>query len=313
VFSRWTEDEIPNLSAKTAVVTGASAGLGLQTASVLAKSGARVVMACRDLDKAAAAAARMRERYPRADLRLVRLDLASLASVRDAAKQIREQHPQIDLLINNAGVMEPPYRRTGDGFELTFATNHLGPFAFTGHLIDRLMSTPGSRVVTISSEAHARGVIDFDDLQAERAYDPDRAYAQSKLANILFTYELQRRLTALKAPTIALAAHPGIVLTDLFSNRSRANRALLSTRLKPLNWWLAQDVRMGALPALRAATDPAAQGGEFYGPRGPGFTGYPVVVRAKGRSHDHQAQARLWQTSERLTGVSFGLDGANVS
>jgi NAD(P)-dependent dehydrogenase (short-subunit alcohol dehydrogenase family) len=301
----WTEADIPPQTGRTAVVTGANCGIGFETARVLAGRGAQVLLACRDPGKANGAAARICKAFPRADVQVVRLDLASLGSVREAAGELRATCDRIDLLILNGGVMEPPYERTDDGFELTFATNHLGHFALTGLLLDRLRETPGSRVVTVSSEGHTRGVINFDDLQSERNYRPDYAYYQSKLANLLFTYELDRRLRAAGAHTIALACHPGIVLTDLYRTRSRLERAALSPRLRVLNSWLVQSMRMGALPTLRAATDNFAHGGEFYGPPGRGFTGYPVRVESSARSHDVAAQHRLWQESERLTGVTY--------
>jgi NAD(P)-dependent dehydrogenase (short-subunit alcohol dehydrogenase family) len=209
--------------------------------------------------------------------------------------------------------MDIPYQRTEDGFELTLATNHLGPFALTGLLLDRL--APGARVVSVSSVAHLEGVIDFDDLQAERQYDRERAYAQSKLANLLFTYELDRRLRAAGAQVTAVACHPGVVYTDLFANESRAQQFLLSRAMRPINFWAVQDVRMGALPELRAATDPSARGGQYFGPRRPGprrpglrrrfLTGYPAVVESSPRSHNEADQARLWTVSEELTGVSY--------
>jgi NAD(P)-dependent dehydrogenase (short-subunit alcohol dehydrogenase family) len=288
------------------VVTGANCGIGFETARVLAGRGAHVVLACRDPGKANGAA-RICGAFPHADVQVVRLDLASLASVREAARELRATCDRIDLLILNGGVMEPPYERTDDGFELTLATNHLGHFALTGLLLDRLRETPGSRVVTVSSEGHARGVINFGDLHSERNYRPDHAYYQSKLANLLFTYELDRRLRAAGAHTIALACHPGIVLTDLYRTRSRLERVALSPRLRVLNSWLVQSMRMGALPTLRAATDNFAHGGEFYGPPGRGFTGYPVRVESSARSHDEAAQHRLWQESERLTGVTYPI------
>jgi NAD(P)-dependent dehydrogenase (short-subunit alcohol dehydrogenase family) len=237
----------------------------------------------------------------------VRLDLASLASVREAAGEIRSAYPRLDLLINNAGMMEPPYEQTEDGFELTFATNHLGHFALTGLLLDRLLEAPGSRVVTVSSEGHAEGVMNFDDLQSETGYKPAEAYYQSKLANLLFTYELDRRLRAVGAQTIALACHPGIVLTGLYRTRTRLERAPLSPRLRMLNSWLVQSTEMGALPTLRAAVDASALGGEFYGPPGRGYTGYPVRVESSPRSHLVADQARLWEVSEQLTGVAYPI------
>src|SRR5215472_2578102 len=304
----WTEADIPDLSGRTAMVTGANTGLGLQTARVLAARGAHVVLACRNRDKASHAAAAIAAASPGARTSIVRLDLASQSSVRRAAGEIRARLPSVDLLVNNAGVMEVPFQRTEDGFELTLATNHLGPFALTGLLLDRL--APGARVVTVSSSGHQDGVIDFGNLQSGRRYDPERAYSQSKLANLLFTYELDRRLRAAGAKTMALACHPGVVYTDLFATRSRLQQFLLSPAMRFMNFWALQNVRMGALPALRAATDPAAQGGEYFGPRRYGlrrrfYTGYPAVVESSARSHDEAAQARLWKVSEQLTGVSY--------
>src|SRR5215468_9403756 len=224
---RWTAADVPDQSGKTAVVTGASSGLGLEIAGVLTARGATVVLACRDTGKAEQAAGLIRAGARRAGVRVVRLDLASLASVREAADEIRASCPRLDLLINNAGVMRPPYQRSADGFELTFATNHLGHFALTGLVLDRLLATPGSRIMTLSSLAHLDGAMNFDDLQSEGGYRRDEAYGQSKLANLLFTYELDRRLKAAGAPTIALASHPGVVYTNLFRTRSRINKALL--------------------------------------------------------------------------------------
>jgi NAD(P)-dependent dehydrogenase (short-subunit alcohol dehydrogenase family) len=302
----WSEADVPDQAGRTAVVTGANAGIGLETARVLAGRRAHVVLACRDPRKGKDAAAAIGSGFPHADLSVVHLDLASLASVREAAVELCALD-RIDLLINNGGVMEPPYEQTEDGFELTFATNHLGHFALTGLLLDRMLEIPGSRIVTVSSEGHTSGVIDFDDLQSARGYRPDQAYFQSKLANLLFTYELDRRLRTAGAHTSALACHPGIVLTNLYRTRSRLERAPMSPRLRRLNSWLVQSVHMGALPTLRAATDPSAQGGEFYGPPGRGYTGHPVRVESSPRSHDEAVQRRLWRESERLTGVTYAL------
>jgi NAD(P)-dependent dehydrogenase (short-subunit alcohol dehydrogenase family) len=302
---RWTEADIPSLSSWVVLITGANTGLGWQTARVLAARGASVVLACRNVDKARQAADRITAESGASQVETLELDLTSLRSVHRAAAEVRSRYPQLTVLINNAGVMEVPYQLTEDGFELTLATNHLGPFAFTGLVLEGLLATPGSRVVTISSQGHADGVINFDDLQSENAYRPATAYSQSKLANLLFTYELDRRLTAAGASTIALAAHPGVVPTQLFHHRSRVERAALSPWLRPLNFWFAQDVRRGALPVLRAAADPAARGGEFYGPHRRFGTGYPVPVASNDRSHNRDDQARLWTTSERLTGVRY--------
>jgi NAD(P)-dependent dehydrogenase (short-subunit alcohol dehydrogenase family) len=303
----WTAASIPDLPGRTAVVTGGNAGLGLEIARVLAGRGVQVVLACRDLGKAQRAADRIRAQDERASLATVRLDLSSLASVRAAAEEIRAGYPRLALLINNAGVMELPWEQTVDGCELTLATNHLGPFALTGLLLDLLLATPGSRIVTMSSQGHHAGVLNFDDLQFERGYRPAAAYEQSKLANLLFTHELDRRLRAAGAATIALAAHPGAVSTGLFRTRSKLNQALLSRRLRMINFWFTQSVQMGALPALRAATDPAAQGGEFYGPRRRFDTGCPARVESSARSRRVADQARLWAVSEQLTGVSYRI------
>jgi len=219
--------------------------------------------------------------------------------VRDAAERLRSGRPRIDLLINNAGVMAPPYGRTRDGFELQFGVNHLGHFALTGLVLDMLLAAPGSRVVTVSSNGHRVGDIHFDDLAFERGYRPMRAYGQSKLANLMFTYELQRRLSAAGSATIALAAHPGTAATELERHLPFGMRML--SPLAPH-----QRADRGALPVLRAAADPAARGGDYYGPGGLGqFTGYPVLVASSRRSHDAAAQQRLWQVSERLTGVTY--------
>jgi NAD(P)-dependent dehydrogenase (short-subunit alcohol dehydrogenase family) len=306
-LARWTESDVPDQGGRIVVVTGANTGIGFETARVLAERRARVVVACRDVGKAEAAAARIVEATPNADVAVAQLDLASLGSVRETARELLSRYERIDLLINNAGVMEPPYGQTVDGYELTLATNHLGPFAFTGRLLGRLLETPGSRIVTVSSEGHARGAIDFDDLQSENGYSPEQAYCQSKLANLLFAYKLDRRLRAAGADTSSLACHPGIVLTNLYRTRAKLERALLSPRLRLLNFWLVQSTRMGALPTLRAATDPAAEGGEFYGPPGRGYVGYPVRAESSERSYDHDAQRRLWQESERLTGVHYPI------
>ncbi|HEY2550429.1 MAG TPA: oxidoreductase [Streptosporangiaceae bacterium] len=305
---RWTADDVPDQSGRTAVITGASSGLGIEAALVLAQHSAAVVLACRDMAKAELAARRIRAAAEGATVLLVHLDLASMASVREAAEQISASCPAIDLLINNAGVMAVPYQRTADGFELTFATNHLGHFALTGLLLGRLLGTPGSRIVTVSSIGHRDGVLHLDDLQSENGYQPWPAYWQSKLANLLFTYELQSRLEAAGTGTIAVAAHPGNARTELWRWTGRTGRALYNPRLRPLTFWFAQSAEVGALATLRAATDPGVRGGDYYGPPGKRqYTGYPERVESSDRSHDTADQHRLWQESERLTGVSYQM------
>jgi NAD(P)-dependent dehydrogenase (short-subunit alcohol dehydrogenase family) len=303
----WTAADVPSQAGRTAVVTGASSGLGLETAAVLASRGANVVLACRDTAKAERAADLIKARAA-GQVTTVRLDLASLASVRASAGEIRATCPRLDLLVNNAAVMRPPYQRSADGFELTFATNHLGHFALTGLLLDRLLAAPGSRVVTVSSIGHLDGVMRFEDLQFERGYRADDAYAQSKLANLLFTYELARRLMQAGAQTAALAAHPGLARTALFRWDPLPIRVLLGPALRPLMFWMLQSAGKGALPTLRAATDPAARAGEYYGPGGrKEYTGYPVQVESSARSHDPAAQHRLWEISEQMTSVTYPM------
>ncbi|HEY2491220.1 MAG TPA: oxidoreductase [Streptosporangiaceae bacterium] len=295
----WREPDVPEQAGRTALVTGANSGIGFETARVLAERGAAVVLACRDPGKASAAAARIAAAAPRASLSVVRLDLASLASIRAAAEELRAGHDRLDLVINNAGLMMPPYGRTEDGFELQFGTNHLGHFALTGLLLDRMMAVPGSRVVTLSSNGHRMGRIDFGNLQWEHGYRRPAAYGRSKLANLLFTYELQRRLAAAGAATAALAAHPGTSRTELTRHLPAWMRA--GALVVPN-----QSSAMGALPTLRAATDPGAQGGEYYGPAGFGeFTGPARRVQSSARSRDGEAARRLWDESERLTEVTY--------
>jgi NAD(P)-dependent dehydrogenase (short-subunit alcohol dehydrogenase family) len=262
-----------------------------------------VVLAVRDLDKGKDAISRIVAQSPQADLALQELDLTSLESVRAASRQLRADHDRIDLLINNAGVMYPPKSTTKDGFELQFGTNHLGHFAFTGLLLDRLLPVAGSRVVTISSIGHRiRADIHFADLQWKHGYNRVSAYGQAKLANLLFTYELQRRLAA-HGTTIAVAAHPGGSNTELMRHLPGWAASLYPV-LEPIF----QDAAMGALPQLRAATDPAVQGGQYYGPDGFGQTrGYPKIVGSSKKSHDAGLQRRLWTVSEELTAVSYPL------
>ena len=300
--SKWTTADIPDQSGRVAIITGANTGLGLETAKALADKGAHVVLAVRNLEKGNQAVSQITAKSPNAVVALQQLDLTSLQAIREAAEEIKASHQRIDLLINNAGVMWNPKDTTKDGFELQFGTNHLGHFAFTGLLLDRLLPVEGSRVVTISSQGHRTGRIDFDDLQSERKYTRHGAYGRSKLANLLFTYELQRRLKLKGAPTVALAAHPGGSNTEL----TRYIPGLIKQPVEFVWGLMAQSAEMGALPTLRAATDPAAQGGQYYGPDGFGEQrGYPKVVESSKRSHDEDVQRRLWTVSEELTGVTY--------
>src|SRR6476620_1789721 len=282
---KWTSADVPDQAGRIAIVTGANSGLGYDTAAVLADKGAHVVLAVRNVDKGRQAADKIKAASPNAVVTLQELDLTSLDSVRKAADELRAAHPRIDLLINNAGVMYVPTRETTkDGFEAQFGTNHLGHFALTGLLLDNLLPVEGSRVVTVASNAHnQRAAIHFDDLQWERHYDRVAAYGQSKLANLLFTYELQRRLAAKNEPTIAVAAHPGLSSTDLMRHLPR-----IVTPFRPLS---AQSPARGALPTLLAATGPTVQGGQYYGPDGLGeWRGNPKLVQSSKQSHDADLQ-----------------------
>jgi len=298
--ARWTSEDVPGQQGRLAVITGANTGLGFETARVLAARGASVVLAVRDTDKGKAAAARIAANAPGANVTVQPFDLTCLDSIRAAAGELRARHPRIDLLINNAGVMFPPKQTTPDGFELQFGTNHLGHFALTGLLLEQMLPVPGSRVVTVSSLAHRiRARINFGDLQSQRSYSRAAAYSQSKLANLMFTYELARRLSAAATTTIAVAAHPGLAATEL-TRHTPAIAAFFYARV------ISQNPTMGALPTLRAATDPGVAGGQYYGPGGLlGARGYPELAHSSRRSRDTAIQRRLWAVSEELTGVTF--------
>ena len=299
---KWTTDDIADLTGRVAVVTGANTGLGLETARELAAKNATVVLAVRDLDKGESARRDIAAGVPNADVSVQALDLASLDSIRSASAELHERFDAIDLLVNNAGVMFTPKSTTADGFELQLGVNHLGHFALTGLLLDRMLPVDGSRIVTVSSGAHKfKSTIDLANLAGTDGYNRTAAYARSKVANLLFTYELQRRLAAAGAPTIALAAHPGGSNTELGRNAPVAMKAV-GIVFRPFM----QSAAMGALPTLRAATDPAATGGQYYGPDGFGeFRGHPVLVESNERSHDTELQRGLWEASETLAGVKF--------
>ena len=300
----WTERNVPDQSGRLAIITGSNTGLGFDNARALAARGAKVVLAVRDTAKGEAAAARIRELTPGAQVTVQKLDLGSLASVKEAAAEMAGAYPRIDLLINNAGVMYPPKSTTTDGFELQFGTNHLGHFALTGLLLKNLLGVEGSRVVVVASIAHKiKAMIDFDDLQWEkRSYDRVASYGQSKLANLMFAYDLQRKLAAAKAKTIAVAAHPGVAATEL-------SRHVPGYQLPGVAWLFGRILNtseQGALATLRAATDPSVQGGQYWGPDGfREMRGYPELATSSTQSHDIAIQDRLWTVSEELTGVTY--------
>jgi NAD(P)-dependent dehydrogenase (short-subunit alcohol dehydrogenase family) len=307
VEAMWTANDIPDLSGKTAIVTGSNSGIGYEAALQLARKGAHVVLACRDPERTRVAAARMKETSPGAAVEPMQLDLASLASIRAFAAAFLEKHRALHILCNNAGVMALPYRKTADGFEMQFGTNHLGHFALTGLLLERILATPAARVVTVSSGVHRAGNIDFDDLGSEKRYGKWRAYAQSKIANLLFTYELQRRLEGAGAGAIAVACHPGYAATNLQAAGPRMEGSSLMEAITDLgNRLLAQSAAMGALPTLYAATAPEVRGGDYIGPDGLLENwGYPKKTASNARSRDAATAARLWDVSEEMTCVRY--------
>lgn len=301
--TKWTATDVPDQTGRVAIVTGSNTGLGYETALVLASRGARVVLAVRDIAKGNAAAARLRGQASTADVTVQQLDVGSLESIRAGAEELKSAYPRIDLLINNAGVMYPPKQLTADGFELQFGTNHLGAFALTGLLLENLLPVEGSRVVAVASIAHTiQAAIHFDDLQWERKYNRVAAYGQSKLSNLMFTYELNRRLAAHHASTIAVAAHPGVSNTELMRHIPGSGLPGFSA----LAGLVTNSAAVGALATLRAATDPKVRGGEYYGPDGiRELRGHPKRVESSTQSHDQDVQKRLWSVSEELTGVTF--------
>ena len=306
-FARWVEQNIPPQTGKTALITGANSGLGFEAAKALGGKGAAVVLAVRNAAKGEAAAADIRAAAPNVDLKVMALDLASLASIRAFAFAFMSGHIRLDILINNAGVMTIPYRTTADGFEMQFGTNHLGHFALTGLLLPLVLHTPDARVVTVGSGLHVLGKIDFANLNGERSYSKWGAYGQSKLANLLFAYELQRKLAAAGSEVISVAAHPGYAATNLQAVGPEMEGSKLWARIMPAaNRVLGQSAAMGALPEVYAATSPAVRGGDYVGPDGfMGQRGFPKKVKSSANSYDEAVAARLWAVSEELTGVSY--------
>ena len=310
----WTTADIPALAGRTVVVTGANSGLGFETALAMARSGAQVVLACRDQVRGAAALDRLIVEAPGAEVELAELDLADLASVRAFAAGFSAGHDRLDVLVNNAGVMAIPRRETADGFEMQFGTNHLGHVALTGLLLDLLLATAGARVVTVSSMAAMGSRIRFDDLQGRHHYGKWSAYGQSKLANQLFAVELDRRLARAGADVISVAAHPGYAATNLQLVAPQMEGSDLMERMSRLgNVVFAQSAADGALPSLYAATSPQVGGGQFFGPdRLFGMRGHPKQVPFLKAATDAGVASRLWTVSEELTGVRFGaLDGVS--
>jgi NAD(P)-dependent dehydrogenase (short-subunit alcohol dehydrogenase family) len=304
---RWTADDIPDLSGKVAAVTGANSGLGYEVARGLARHGAHVVLACRSPERGRAAMTRLQAELPRATLEPLALDLADLASVRRCATEFQRGHARLDILVNNAGVMAIPYRETADGLEMQWGVNHLGHFGLTGLLMGPLLNAPGARIVTVSSGYHRRAHGTPTPLAGGESYEKWEAYSRSKLANLLFAFELQRRLEGCGAAAISLAAHPGYAATNLQSRGPRMEGSRLRGWMMALsNRLLAQSAEMGALPILYAATAAEAAGCDYVGPDGlMGLRGYPAKERASAAAYDAAAAAELWEISEGLAGVRY--------
>ncbi len=306
-MAKWTAQDIPDQSGRIAVVTGANSGIGLIAARELARAGATVVLGCRNPERGEQAAQTIRSAVAGARVEVAQLDLADLASIAACAQALHESHAHLDLLVNNAGVMATPHRTTADGFELQFGTNHLGHFAFAGRLLDLLLAAPAPRVVSVSSGAHRFGKMNFEDLQSERRYSKWRVYGQSKLANLLFAFELQRRAAAAQSALLSVAAHPGYAATNLQTTGPKMAGNGLEERISVLaNRIFAQSDEQGALPTLYAATVADVPPGAYVGPDGPlEQRGHPKLVGTTAAARDEHDAAELWAISEELTGVSY--------
>lgn len=305
--NRWTIKNIPELKGKTIIVTGGNSGLGYESVKAFAMKSAQVILASRSMEKGEEAKTRILNEQANSKIHVMELDLGDLESVKDFTDKFKKQHNRLDILLNNAGIMMTPYFKTKDGFEGQFGTNHLGHFALTGLLMDYLIKTPGSRVVNVSSAAHKQGKMDFDNLQFENGtgYSPMKSYGRSKLSNLLFTYELQRKLKPAGYETIAVAAHPGVAMTNL---ARYLEGKILYKLIYPIFKRMSQDQAMGALPQIRASVDSDVKAGEYYGPDGKReIKGYPVQVQSNAASHSTNDAEKLWDKSEKLTGVKFEL------
>ena len=306
-MTRWTAEDVADQSGRRVLITGGNSGIGLEAARLLAAKGAGVVIACRDLAKGRRAVDGIQATAGSVDVELLQLDLADLAAVEAAAEEYRERFASLDVLVNNAGVMAVPYRATVDGFELQLGTNHLGHFALAGHLLPSLLAGTSPRVVTISSGMHKFGRIDFDNLDAAKGYSKWSVYSMSKLANLLYTFELQRRIQAAGLDLVAVAAHPGYASTNLQTAGPRMRgSALLEAGWRAFNALAGQSAARGSLPTVYAAVAPEVAGGDYIGPSGPGeLWGSPVKVRATRAARDAATAQRLWSVSQQLTGVAY--------
>ncbi len=307
---KWTFENIPDLTGKLIIVTGANSGLGYWTTFHLASHHAEVIMACRDTIKGKKAAEKIRSGAPGARLHVRKLDLADLDSIRVFSAQVHKDFKRLDILVNNAGVMAIPERRTRQGFEMQFGTNHLGHFVLTALLFDLLKKKAGSRVVTVSSLMHKRGTIRFEDLNWEKDYSKWKAYGQSKLANLLFMRELDKKIRSAGKDVLSLASHPGWASTNLQTKGPSMEGSKLMIWLNDIgNKLLAQSAEMGALPTLYAATSPDAEGGRYYGPSGmSGLRGFPHEEKIDPEKADMDSAKKLWDASEKLTGIGFRVN-----
>ncbi len=306
-MANWTSENVPEFNGKTVIVTGANSGIGYETALTMARKGAQVVMACRNVQKGETAAAAIRGEVSKPLIEVMKLDLSDQASVRAFASAFQQKYAYLHVLYNNAGVMAIPYAKSVDGFEMQLASNHFGHFALTGLLLDTLLNTPKARVVNTSSILHKGGKFDFANLNNDVGYTPGAAYSRSKMANLLFTYELQRKLEAAKADVISVAAHPGYSATNLqFVGPQLEGSAFRARMAGWMNNIFAQSAYMGSLPNLYAGTAPDVKGGDYIGPAGiMEMRGYPTTVRSVELSYDHALAAQLWQVSEDLTNVHY--------
>ncbi len=294
----WKFEDIPSQKGKVAIVTGANRGIGFEVVKALARKGAQVIMACRNLDNSEKAKNKILSEYPNVKIDMIYLDLANLSSIREFVTKFQEKYSRLDILCNNAGIFQTPQQKTVDGFELHFGTNHLGHFALTGLLIEMLIKTKNSRIITMSSWGHKFGEIHFDDLNLDKNYSKGNVYAQSKLANLLFAYELQRKLESNGRNVLSIASHPGWTRTKL-------SKSIL---IRIFNPFMGMKPENGALSMIYAATAPEAEGGAYYGPNGRlGIKGYPKKVKSNEKSHNLELAKRLWEVSEDLTCIKFSI------
>jgi NAD(P)-dependent dehydrogenase (short-subunit alcohol dehydrogenase family) len=307
---KWNRNNIHDLTGKVIIVTGANSGIGFHDTKEFARKGASVVMGCRNMSKAQQAFDKIKREIPDAKIETIQLDLMSIKSIRNFSDQFMKKYDRLDVLVNNAGIMMQPYKKTLDGFESQMGTNHLGHFALTALLYDYLEKTKGSRIVNVSSVAHRSGNIDFENFMFEKegTYNRSQSYSNSKIANLLFTYELDRRLKNADSTTTAVASHPGLSSTNL-ANHMMGGK-VIGAILKALFFWILQSAAKGALPTIKAAVDPNVQGGQYFGPKGifgGEIRGYPGVVQSNEKSHNEDDAKKLWDISEKLTGIKFDI------